>query len=216
MDKISENWLFPTLPKSLSNKLVEDLKTELYSIPRLQHSALWEHIKRFLNINPSRDMPYHNNVHTALFIRGLFKAFPHFQLSVSDKTNLIVAALFHDFNYQTTKEDDVINVKQARWEWANISFEFAKIRGLNNKLVSTLIYSTYIESELSTDPHERLLQTLMRDSDMLCWVFEEYREIQRVGLELEKEFPITTDNLTTRFTIYNDYAVALLQSCGLD
>jgi hypothetical protein len=54
-----------------------------------------------------------------------------------------------------------------------------------------------------------------RDSDILCWIFEDYRKIQRQGLAIEKNMAITTEKLSTRFKIDNEYSLTLLREAGL-
>lgn len=208
--------MFPTLSKDLAKTLQKELRTDIAKV----NPKLWPVVARFFLAKSARQFPYHNNVHTALFMRAVVLSFSHYKLSKKDKHNLITAALFHDYNYQSAMGDDIENIKKARMAWAESSYEFMETKKfpVDPRVVSSLIYATYLGDNRELDKNSELyvLETIMRDSGFLCWIYEPYQEAQRIGLEAEKGIPISVGGFVNRFSIYNNYAINAFKECGLD
>lgn len=193
-------------------------EAELLSIVNGQlsdvHELLPELLLELLQENPSGDMPYHGNLHTVLFVRSilLLSQDPRIELSHEELLALITAAMFHDCDYQTTSGDDFENIRAAQKAWLEKVPEWLSV---DPGLVSRLIYATYLEEPLSLTHPEHKLNGLMRDADLLGWIFPEYLELLYLGLWREKGFEPYRSGFLTRFTFYNEPSRELIREAGL-
>jgi HD superfamily phosphodiesterase len=137
--------------------------------------------------NPSSDAPYHNNSHMITvykFCKDIAK-----DIGYIDTVNLLVAALFHDFDHSMGKEKDNINVQRAIKGFSDY-YE----NNLNNSIVDkdevvSIIriteYPYTIESSELNIP-----QKIIRDADLLQGAVDNWYDYIIVGLSKEMNLPI--------------------------
>jgi hypothetical protein len=202
--------LIPQLNADQKQSLLEELAPRLHEV----HPRLPEYFQHRLKRNPSASMPYHGNLHMALFVKAIleFEDDPELALTKEEFSALISAAIHHDFDYRTTTGDDIENIEAAQKAWRTGAMFWPTG---DEALVSKLIGATYLEAKLdSVDPHYRLL-TLMRDADLLGWIYEEYSDLLAAGLKMEKGYEPHRKNFLQHFTIYHTRSVELLQRAGI-
>lgn len=202
--------LLSMIPVQLEYELATTLGKGLAAI----HALLPKLVYDALLVNPSRDMPYHNNLHTALFIKSMLVLFQ--RENITDKklqATLIAAAVFHDYDYKDTT-NDWPNIESAVKAWRNYANDWHKII-YDNTLVERLIKATCLERELDDFDPEIWLKGLMRDADLLGWTFSEYRTFLFDGLKSEKNITPYDKDFLKHFRFYYASSVDLVVDSGL-
>lgn len=202
--------LIPQVSEEQESKLLGELVTPLTQL----HPRLPEYFQHRLKWNPSAAMPYHGNLHTVLFVKAIleFKHDEELSLTEDELAALVTAAIHHDLDYRTTSGDDLENIEAAQEAW-HLGALLWPTGG--EVLVSKLIDATYLEAELNRyNPHYRLL-TLMRDADLLGWIYLEYVDILAAGLKAEKGYEPYRGDFLKHFTIYHKLSVELLRQAGI-
>lgn len=202
--------LIPQVNDEQESRLLDELVAPLNSL----HHRLSDYFQHRLKWNPSAAMPYHGNLHMVLFVKSILEFKDDEELALTDEelSALITAAIHHDFDYRTTTGDDIENIEAAQKAW-HVGALLWPTRG--EALVSKLIDATYLEVELDPkDPHYRLL-TLMRDADLLGWVYSEFSDILAAGLKAEKGYEPYRKDFLKHFTIHHKRSVELLRQAGI-
>jgi hypothetical protein len=144
-------------------------------------------IKYIKEYNPSGDAPYHNNEHMITvynFCKDISDNIEH-----TDNLNLLVAALFHDFDHSMGKEKDNVNVKRAIEAFSDYYNNELTHSDINKDKVIDIIKITEYpytikNSELNTD------QKIIRDADLLQGSVDNWYEFIVIGLSKEMNIPI--------------------------
>jgi HD superfamily phosphodiesterase len=143
-----------------------------------------QYIKEY---NPSSDAPYHNNEHMITvynFCKDISDSIEH-----TDTLDLLVAALFHDFNHTMGKEKDNVNIQRAIEAFSDYYDNSLTHTDVNKNTVINIIkiteYPYTIEnSELNTN------QKIIRDADLLQGAVDNWYDFIVVGLSKEMNIPI--------------------------
>lgn len=202
--------LIPQVDDEQESRLLNELEAPLNAL----HPRLSDYFQHRLKWNPSAAMPYHGNLHVVLFVKVLLEFKDDEELALTDEelAALITAAIHHDFDYRTTTGDDIENIEAAQKAWRAGALLWPT---LGEVLVSKLIDATYLEADLNPeDPDYRLL-TLMRDADLLGWIYPEYAEILADGLRAEKSYEPFRGDFLKHFTIHHKRSVELLRNAGI-
>jgi len=139
------------------------------------------------NTNPSSDAPYHNNEHMLTVANFSYKISN--SIGLEDIDNLIVAALFHDYNHSMGKEKDDINVQRAIEAFSNYYDSNLTSTSIDKNRVIDIIRITEYpykvdNSELDTE------QKIIRDADLLQGSVDNWYDYIIVGLSKEMNIPI--------------------------
>lgn len=202
--------LIPQVTVAEESELLVQLLAELEDVHRQLPRYFMHRLKR----NPSAAMPYHGNLHLALFLKVLFlfDSDERYNFTRQEFAALLSAAIHHDYDYRTTERDDWENIEAARAAW---------LRGAdfwptgNGALVSELIEATYLGRELSPSESNYVLKTLMRDADLLGWIFPAYRSYLKSGLAQEKGVEPLMGSFQKHFVFYHELSKELLTQAGL-
>lgn len=138
------------------------------------HLGVNEVLDYVMQNNPSKDLPYHNNIHQLLMavtaVR-LYTVTPRVSLGLDnfdfeEATALFVAGLFHDYNHTGGKDEDYINIHYALEAFCVFMTQFRSPTriNINEQMVMALIRST----EWPWKKEEfHYLQGILRDADIL-------------------------------------------------
>jgi hypothetical protein len=148
------------------------------------YNNIIEYIKEY---NPSGDAPYHNNEHMITvynFCKDISNNIEH-----TDNLNLLVAALFHDFDHSMGKEKDNVNVERAIEAFSDYYNNELTHTDINKDKVIDIIKITEYpytikNSELNTD------QKIIRDADLLQGSVDNWYDFIVIGLSKEMNIPI--------------------------
>lgn len=133
-------------------------------------------------------------------------------LETQEMISLAIAAVHHDLDYRTTTGDDMENIEAAL---ATIDERLLRPFSADPVLVKKLVKSTYLGADLSPlDPAYELM-TVMRDADLLGWIYGDYAAILADGLRLEKNVEPLRENFLKVFTFYHDGSKILLDEAGI-
>jgi len=153
----------------------------------------------FINLkNPSNNVPYHGIDHLFEVFRFSYTIFENDIVCKStstqnlNKLEILIAALFHDYNHSTGRLTDSENISNA-------------ILGLNEfydlypyfdlDVVKSIIYATEYPYTIS-DQELSLEQQIIRDADM-CYLFYDLSIVklyQGLRTEFSKDLPTFLDN----------------------
>ena len=67
----------------------------------------------FLKSNGSNNLPYHNLYHTLSVVKNSYNGAEFYNLPYDSTRNLLIAALFHDFDHTGGHKDDDTNISKA-------------------------------------------------------------------------------------------------------
>ena len=159
---------------NISFKIIKKLKLDNY-------------LKIVLEKSSSNNAPYHNFYHVMCMVKNCYLIGESEGYLPEAIKNLVIAALFHDFNHSMGKEKDSWNVKEAIKSFKKYSKESEE----NNKKIIKIIEATeypYVieEDQLSLD------QKIIRDADLLQVFHDNYIQQNLLGLSQEMKLPITT------------------------
>ena len=123
---------------------------------------------KFFKENSSNNAPYHNLWHTLCMVRFCYEGAMEEGLSESDTTDLLIAALIHDFNHSQGKRDDKNNIFNAIFS-GEFLFEDTDI--FNGKSdfdhrIARIIRATEYPYVIPSDELD-IQQEIIRDADLL-------------------------------------------------
>lgn len=141
--------------------------TGLLFLNRLMKLGLHELWSYVVKNNPSKDAPYHNNHHMfwmAWLADQLWQSLPSTEQSDGKAINMIVAALFHDYNHSAGESPDYVNISRAIVGWHEASLAVNLPSSVDIELVTMLIRATeYPYTDVARSPQAKCL----RDADLL-------------------------------------------------
>jgi HD superfamily phosphodiesterase len=156
-----------------------------FTKPFKKYDYLGIALKYIIDNSTSNYGPYHNLNHTVTVTRFAIHIGESEKLNEVEMKELLIAAIFHDYNHTLGDKKDDVNVRNAQ----NGVEEFVKtinidvnIDNVKNIIAATQFPYVIEESELN------LQQQIMRDCDM-CQLFESNR-LQFNYLGLQKEIGI--------------------------
>lgn len=134
-----------------------------------KYDSLKKGLKYIILNNKSNNAPYHNINHLLTVTKYCYNALKHMDMLSDDKSeDLLLAALFHDFNHSMGKEKDDVNIKEAKKglkkfindENLDLDLDFM------DEIINATQYPYVIESK-----DLNIYQSIIRDADM-CQIFE--------------------------------------------
>lgn len=173
-----------------------------------------------LQKNPSNNLPYHNFGHLENVTLFAYIGCVQAGLSFGEIRNILLAALFHDFNHSGGKLKDIENINLAKTGLSeflseendtDIKVEFV------NFLIDITEYPYTIESSKLT-----IHQKILRDADILQSFFlNNYMQDVVLGLAKElnktpKEAIETQFNFLSNLSFSTDYANTLFNERKLE
>lgn len=168
---------------------IADNPPELQVAAQAFHAAIYAledaiNLKAFNYIEQqsiSTQAPYHNLYHTQCVAYYAFFGANASELDGWETTNLVLAALFHDFNHSAGQKPDTENIRQAVAGWRT----FAQINQLSESRigeVERLIQCT--EYPFLAEP-QTLPEKILRDADLLQITCPQWEEMIYEGLARE-------------------------------
>jgi hypothetical protein len=149
------------------------------------------HFVRVDALNPSSNLPYHNNQHAFTVALNVVEGAEQHGLSVDEKRLLFIAALYHDWDHTGTA-DEKENIRRAVEGCLDGMREDDESEA-DRWTVMLLIYAT--AQYFYNPPSLSLMKRLLRDADLMQNV-EPDREIFFRGLS--KELGMAVDADTTQ------------------
>ncbi len=143
-----------------------------------------------LKHNKAYAAPYHNFYHHLVVANSCLEAAEYYNLDERPTLELLVAALFHDFNHSMGKHKDDWNVAEAisyfeNWYTEN-NFHYDI---LNKDTVINIIKATQYPYVIESD-NMTLQQNIIRDADLTQLLQENRIGQVYIGLATEMNLPI--------------------------
>jgi len=143
-----------------------------------------------LKFNKALSAPYHNFYHQLVVANSCLEAAEYYKLDERPKLELIVAALFHDFNHSMGKYKDDINVELATYYFRCWYAEKNLSNGdLNQGAVVDIIQATQYPYVIEHDKLT-LQQKIIRDADLTQLMQANRIGQVYIGLATEMNLPI--------------------------
>jgi len=160
-----------------------------------EHNIL--HVLEFVKEqNPTNDLPYHNWFHILTVTKNCYEGAHELKLGTPSTRNLLVAALFHDFDHAGGKQSDDVNIEKAILGFEN--FIESTTHTLDIEMIKSLIRVTqfpFIRIPVTIE------QKILRDSDVLQAA--ECNWFEQVVVGLRKEFANSGITMTDAEMIKN-------------
>lgn len=144
-----------------------------------------------LKNNPSNTAPYHNFYHLQTVTTNCFEGAVSNNMNEEDTENLMMAAIFHDFDHSAGKEKDNINIRRAITGLAKWALE-NNLDKERLKAISAIIITTEFPYTVASDKLN-LSQQIIRDADMSQCL--ESNWIQQIIFGLGKEMNKTSEEM---------------------
>ena len=137
---------------------ISDVLEDLVFIFDLQHLYSY-----YLKYNTALNAPYHNHYHVMCMMANCYEAGIHEDLSSAELRQLLIAAMFHDFDHSAGKSEDMVNIKIAM-----ITVECLRAAGLLSH-DDALVVRDIISVTQYPFVHEPVtkLQRIIRDADLM-------------------------------------------------
>lgn len=152
------------------------------------YDSLKKGLKHLILNNKSNNAPYHNLNHLLTVTKNCYYALDYMDMLNDDKSEeLLMAALFHDFNHSMGKEKDDVNVKDAKKGLRKfITDEKIKLDiDFMEEIIDATQYPYVIDAEDLT-----IHQSIIRDCD-LCQIYEyDWLKQNIFGLSVEMKFDV--------------------------
>lgn len=171
---------------------MEDSEIRTLFLALLSEVGLSETIVDFVDSNPSRNLPYHNNTHNFMVGANAYQFGEKLKFTVRDLQHVLVAGLFHDYAHTGGTDPDWVNVEKAVSYVESISTEL-KSYGLSSSYLISLIWGTCNPDE----GEYTVQQQVLRDADLMGWIDQTPQELME-GLSKEIGVPVTAES-TTQF-----------------
>lgn len=148
--------------------------------------------------NPSADAPYHNSEHLFTVTMNCYEASCYYKFTKEAQRELILAALYHDYNHSVGEHADWVNILSAVTGAVNlIPLHEPGMSAVTLKRIVNVIQSTQYP-EVSKP--KNILECIIRDADILQTT-EEDAAVFISGLNEENGTELTVE--TSRQFIEN-------------
>lgn len=138
--------------------------------------------------NEANNAPYHNLNHALTIVKYASEGAESEGLSERETINLLLAAMFHDFNHSEGKSKDDVNIKNAK-KGLREFVESEVIDGVDLEEMEKIIDATEYPYQIKSGDLT-LSQKILRDADLMQ-IFEDnwiHQNILGIALELGMEF----------------------------
>lgn len=151
--------------------------------------ALPRAFRYLIEHNTSNSAPYHSLHHMLRVTYYCNEGSLYHRLDSKSRINLLIAAMFHDFNHSQGKEKDDVNVKIA----CNGAIKWFNSNPLNStnvdiEKVVSIIKSTQYPYVISTE-NLTIEQSIIRDADLMPSLDIDWINNMIVGLKEEMKVP---------------------------
>lgn len=135
-----------------------------------------------INTSDSNFNPYHNLNHNLTVMYFSYQLGISENLSKQEMTELLLAAIFHDYNHSGGKEKDDYNIKEAKKGVVNFISKYdVKI---DKNRIYRIIDATEFPYKIK-DENLTLQQEIIRDADMLQLIEDNRIQTNIIGLQTE-------------------------------
>ena len=158
-----------------------------------QYDSLKQGFKYILFTNSANNAPYHNLNHLLTVTRHCYEALKYENLLGEDTAEeLLMAALFHDYDHSMGKLTDKLNVGFAKYHLKEfiVNEEIDLDITVMENIISATEYPYVIASE-----DLNIYQKIIRDAD-LCQIYE-YDWLKQCIFGLSEEMELTVAELVT-------------------
>lgn len=151
---------------------------------------LVEELHSYLQTNPSKDLPYHNNKHmvscysigTRIFVEEL-RANPRLILEKNFLAKLATVTMLHDYDHTGGRSPDSVNIQRALIGFRGF-LEFTKF-DLDEEFTTSVTACIQVTEFPFTKQPIGLLEQVMRDADILYATLSGDPEVIMEGLRKE-------------------------------
>lgn len=146
-------------------------------------------LKYLLKYNKSNLAPYHNLNHMLTVMKHCWDAMDFMNLLNRDKVEeMLVAAMFHDYNHSMGKRDDAYNISQAK-EGLKYFVKFNTNMKLDLEFMFKIIDATQYPYVLQ-DHELNVYQSIIRDADLMQILEPDWMSHVILGLCDEMHYPL--------------------------
>jgi hypothetical protein len=169
----------------VNKKYKLDLSVNPLEIIKQEGDVLARAFRYIVDNNISNDAPYHHLNHMLRVMAFCNEGCKYHRIEGKPRLNLLVAAIFHDFNHTQGKEDDSVNVEIAKkgiMEWYRknaLNHSNINIKKVL-EIVAATQYPYVIEKEDLT-----LEQSIIRDADLMIALDHDWMGTIIIGLATE-------------------------------
>lgn len=140
----------------------------------------------YLSYNTALNAPYHNHYHAACMLANCLEGAHHEGLSELETRQLLVAALFHDFDHTAGRQADLVNIKLA-----GMAVSMLPSQGLlstrDSETVRELVEVTcYPFTRAPETPAQRII----RDADLMQVYEDDEARLKEQYLGLKREVEV--------------------------
>lgn len=192
------------------------MKTDHLSVIHIidEYDSLRKGLKFIINNSKSNTAPYHNLNHMLTVTRHVYNALEHmFMLEDPRREELLLAALFHDYNHSMGKENDAYNVEEAK-KGLREFLESEKL-DMDIDFMEEILDATEYPYKINFR-HLNFYQKIIRDCD-LCQAYE-YNWLQQCVFGLSQEMGLSFKELLAgqkkflnSITFLTDYGIYMEQ-----
>lgn len=156
------------------------------------NKLLQDIIREHLLNNTALNAPYHNFIHHLVVANSCNDAADYYNLSAKDRLELIVAALWHDFNHSMGAKKDDWNVQEAIRAFSDWHYQYSvipddSIPDKNN--VINIIKATQYPYVIPVE-ELNLSQKIIRDADLTQLAQNNRIQHVYIGLATEMKLPV--------------------------
>lgn len=135
----------------------------------------------FSSKNTANDLPYHNAFHAQCMDENCYDGAQYYNLPYDVTKNLLMAALFHDFNHSGGKTNDKENVTRA-------TIDLEKLFVRSNDSIPTIVIECIrcTEFPFVIEPMT-IEQRIIRDADLMQFRYPNWQDVIENKLRAEIE-----------------------------
>lgn len=151
-----------------------------------------------LTKNEGSHNPYHNTFHTITVFVNSYKIAKTEKCSYSQIRNVLIAALFHDFNHSGGKKPDSENIKEAISKFLEYSQESEQTNETIIEIIKSTEYPYIIkESDLNLE------QRIIRDADITQMYTDNFLQQVIFGLLVQEQGLTLKEAIETQLKFMN-------------
>lgn len=140
-----------------------------------------EHLGNLLRDNRSNNAPYHNLNHTLCVIKNVYYLANQENCTKKETKNLVLAAIYHDFNHSQGEKKDDENIKEAIKSLKKYVEDTEEIE----ELIKATQYPYIIEDKDLSN-----LQKIIRDADLMQTLEDDFIQQVIIGLSTELKMSV--------------------------
>ena len=158
--------------------------------------GLGDHYRWFC-LHNSSTAPYHSVYHANCMIENCYDGAQYYNLPYSSTRELLIAAMFHDFNHSGGKLEDRGNINRALKGVSTFFAQYCKGDGGVSNLIWQCIKCT--EYPFVIEPFT-IEQRIIRDADLMQYRYPDWLEMYETNLK--KEIEVRLDKEVSHSDMY--------------